>query len=145
MRENPIRIKPGLEYVKASILMLFLYIVQFLVFPWILPNYYRISNESFGLYWFSFALIVSLGSALGIRNILMWIPGDILYLICVKLYSAGGAYNAQLDGHYRLEYILIVILIYMTEFILFQLLVLGIISIFHKVGDFIGSHKPKDV
>ena len=68
-----------------------------------------------------------------------------MYLVCVKVYSAGGAYNAQLDGHYRLKYILIVILIYMAEFILFQLLVLGIISIFHKVGDFIESHKPKDV
>lgn len=122
-----------LSMVRAVILMFFLYVVQFLIFPWLFPNYYRISNEATALYWISFALVVFVGTIRGSKSIVDWLPGNVLYLICVKIYSANGAYNAQLDGHYRVKWFLLTVLVYMAELILFQLLIIGFIGILRKV------------
>lgn len=119
--------------VRKAILMFFLYVVQFLIFPWLFPNYYRISNEATALYWISFALVVFVETIRGSKSIVDWLPGNVLYLICVKIYSANGAYNAQLDGHYRVKWFLLTVLVYMAELILFQLLIIGFIGILRKV------------
>lgn len=119
--------------VRTVILMFFLYVVQFLIFPWLFPNYYRISNEATALYWISFAFVVFAGVIRGSKSIVDWLPGNVLYLICMKIYSANGAYNAQLDGHYRVKWFLLTLLIYVAELILFQLLIIVFISILRKI------------
>ena len=119
--------------VRTVLLMFCLYVVQFLIFPWIFPFYYRISNEATALYWISFAFAVFIGVVLGSKSILDWIPGNVWYLICVKIYSANGAYNAQLEGHYRVKWLLLTLLIYMVEFVVFQLLIITLVGIARKI------------
>lgn len=117
---------------EAAFLMFLLYIIQFLVFPSLFPNYFRVSNEAVALYWISFALVVLIGNMKGVSDIAAWFPGDALYLICVKIYSANGAYNVRLDEHYQLKWLLLSIGIYAAELILFQLLLIVSARLLHK-------------
>lgn len=104
--------------------MLCLYAVQFFVFPWMFPVYFRISNEATALYWLSFAFVVVIGVWMNARKLSAWLPGNVLYLICVRIYSANGAYNAQLNGHSRTKWFVLVFLIYLAELVIFQLAII---------------------
>ena len=119
--------------IRTAILMFILYVIQFLVFPRLFPNYYRVSNEATALYWLSFAVIVAVGVIKGSDHIIDWIPGNILYLICMKIYSAGGAYNVQLDGLHRMNSLILLLMIYMAEFVVLQILVILIAGLIRKV------------
>ncbi|MDO4413569.1 MAG: hypothetical protein Q4C20_00680 [Erysipelotrichaceae bacterium] len=119
--------------IRTAILMFILYVIQFLVFPRLFPNYYRVSNEATALYWLSFAVVVTVGVIKGSDHIIDWIPGNILYLICMKIYSAGGAYNVQLDGLQRMNSLILLLMIYMAEFVVLQILVILIAGLIRKV------------
>ena len=118
--------------IQSTVLMFVLYAIHFLLLPTVFPNYFRTSNEATALYWGSFALIGLIGVAKGSTSIVNWIPGNVIYLICIGFYSANGAYNAQLDSHHRLKWFLLTALIYMMELLLFQLLVILFIRILRK-------------
>lgn len=121
-----------LRIIRGVILMLLLYIVQFLLFPQIFPNYYRISNEATTLYWISFAFVVFVGAWSGLKSIIDWLPGNLWYLVCIGVYSANGAYNAQLDEHYKIKLILLTALIYMLELVVFQFIIIKLVNVVHK-------------
>jgi hypothetical protein len=118
--------------IQSTVLMFALYVVHFLLFPNVFPNYFRTSNEATALYWGSFALIGFTGVTKGSTNIMNWIPGNVIYLICMGFYSANGAYNAQLGGHHRLKWLLLTAVIYMMELILFQLLIILFAGVLRK-------------
>lgn len=123
----------GQSMIKAVVLMTILYAIQFLIFPRVFPNYFRISNEATALYWISFTAAVLVGIRLKADHIIDWIPGNIIYLICMKTYSANGAYNAQLDEPRRIKWLIVYILIYMAEFIILQLFLIGVAGVVRRM------------
>ncbi|MDY4969720.1 MAG: hypothetical protein SO101_05600 [Lachnospiraceae bacterium] len=73
--------------------MMFLYILQFLVFPRLFPVYFRTSNESTAMYYISTAVVILAVSWIAEPGIVRWIAGDMIYLFLVFLYSSDGAYG----------------------------------------------------
>ncbi len=119
--------------------MMALYAIQFIAFPKMFPKYFRITNEAVALYWLSFAVIAFLGGILISARIGDWIPGNIIYLICVKIYSADRAYNFDLRVTSGIEWLILKIIINFLELLLFQLLILGIIHLVRIIRNYWSS------
>ena len=116
--------------------MMALYAIQFIAFPKMFPKYFRITNEAVALYWLSFAMIAFLGGSLVSARISDWIPGNIIYLICVKIYSADRAYNYDLRVTSSIGWLILRIVINFLELLLFQLLILGIIHLVRIIRNY---------
>lgn len=85
-------------YVKISSLMLLLYVIQFVLFPRITPQYYPKSNEASAIFVISCGTILALGTLAINAKIKHWIPADLIYIMLVLLYSGHGAYGFGMSG-----------------------------------------------
>lgn len=118
--------------VKVALLMLFLYTLHFLLFPLLFPNYFRTSNEATVLFFVSFAFIVVFGIIKVSDKIKDWLLGDLLYALCLPIYTANDAYNVHLEFMLSIWFF-IGILMYMSIFAVFELLTIGIVHLFQKL------------
>lgn len=125
----------------SIILMLLLYVIQFLLFTRLFPNYFRVSTEASILYWGSMLITVVIGFSMGNTTAISWILGDILYLICIAIYSSNGAYNIDLDHQIRLKWYLLTLLIYAVEIVVFQIIVVYFLK---KTKSIIGKLKKRN-
>lgn len=114
------------------ILMVLLYLIQFIVFPRVFPYYFRISNEATWLFW-STHLLVALVAAIGISgNFVDWLFADFAYLALIAAYSADGAYGTYLYMYSRASSVLIELAIIAAVILLFQGFISGIVFLAKK-------------
>lgn len=110
--------------------MAFLYIVQFLVFPQLFPNYFRTSNEAIGMYWLSMILVLLLGGWFFSNKLRDWFLGDLVYIILPCIYSANGAYGVGYENYYHITSVLIEMLFSASILVILQWVVL---TLFRKI------------
>ena len=79
---------------KHLFIILLIYGLQFILLPWILPQYYPTSNEAL------FILIVPLViiSILFRLKMKEWFFIDLLYLLCIWIYHGKGLYGLGMRG-----------------------------------------------
>lgn len=110
-----------------AVLMGLLYVVHFLIIPFLFPDYYRTGTEAAILFWLPLFGVIIIGISLRRNRIREWIPGDVLYGILTNFYSTNGAYNILPEVH-KIEHILILSLFELSLIFAFQ----GLIMILNK-------------
>ncbi len=86
------------EYSKALIVSVALYLVQWIALPPLLPQFFPRSNEAYML----FAIFAIVAAGLGIFVLKCraqhLLAADLVYLLLILLYPAGGAYGIGISG-----------------------------------------------
>lgn len=89
-----------------AIVMLLVYLFQFIIIPGIFPYYYNVSNEATALYLLTITVAVII-CCLITTKLIDWIVGDFLYLFFIFFYTSNGAYGIKLSEYSHLSNILI--------------------------------------
>ncbi len=140
MNKNTHYVKTLVTIVKNCIVMFGIYVVQFILFPTLIPIYYPRSTEST----FIFVITVIIGSILGIcfisGKIKFWLIPDFLYGLLILIYSGKGLYGfglygITLDGlqpKYDYLYALISVVILIVFLFIVQIIIVVLKNILHK-------------
>ena len=112
-----------------------LYLLQFLVFPKLLPNYYARSSEATAIFVLTFLLCIGLGVGLVSDRIVEWIIPDAVYLILTRCYSANRAYGVNYDSFSRPPHFLFVFLIALALMLAAELLGIGAAAVIRKFAE----------
>lgn len=75
-----------------------IYCLHFIVFPMTARRHFPSSNETAGLYFGSFIILIILLEFKVCNNIIAWLIGDIVYFALVFLYHGKGYYGIGLAG-----------------------------------------------
>ncbi len=108
-----------------------IYVLQFLVFPKCLPQYYPVSNEAWAIFIIPLLVFSVLANALIDVNVIRWILVDIIYCIMVIIYNGSGLYGigkrgVAIDGmvsFYSFELAVITIFLITLGVFVFQVLI----------------------
>lgn len=112
-----------------AVLMIVVYLVQFVVFPSLLPNYFPTSNEASWMHRGTL-LVAILGGGIWISaNLKYWVLADIIYLWLPCLYSANGAYGVRISLNSKIQSILFETTLNAIFILAVQALILGILHV----------------
>ena len=126
---------------KMTLMLLTVYIIQFLLLPKVFPAYYPRSNEAT----FIFLIPIVLVSVLGIWcfkvNFISCLISDLIYCVCICIYNGKGFYGIGLRGialdgsfpSYSFKDAVIHTVIFFLVFAVFQAIVSGLFVIFLKL------------
>ena len=84
--------------IKNICITVLIYLLQFVVFPFLLPDCYPNNNESTLIMFVTFFVGFILGFCLITKKIRYWILPDIFYCLMVLLYSGKGLYGVGMRG-----------------------------------------------
>lgn len=119
--------------IKFIILMMCLYVVQFLAIPNIVPTYFSESNEATAIFWITQAFVIIIGFFTITAKFKNYLIADLIYTALPIIYSANGAYGVGYGSYYHFRSVIIEYVISLLSLIFFQLLFWLILLAIQKI------------
>ena len=119
--------------IKFIILMICLYIIQFLIIPKIVPIYFSESNEATAIFWITQVVVIIIGYLTITTKFINCFIADLIYTALPIIYSSNGAYGVSYDNYYHFHSIIIEYVISFLILLFFQLLIWGILLTIQKI------------
>lgn len=86
------------KMIQMIALFVITYVVQFIIVPRILPDYFPKSNEATGLFWGVMIAAVVIGICFVTDKAAYWMISDLLYFLLIWINPADGAYGIGMNG-----------------------------------------------
>lgn len=137
-----------MSFIKTIVAIICLYILQFLLMPFLFSPYFPISNEAYIIFVVTAMIFLSFGFCVVNNRITHWLIADIIYSLFIILCNTNCMYGIgmsriSIDGlqtFYSQKYVVVGSIIATVVIIIIQLIINGINFVFKKARDTSRQH-----